>query len=40
MVGQLKLHGLRDHATVRGFAAQKGWVKSMLRRRSARVENA
>ena len=39
MVGHLKLHGLRDHAMVRGFAAVKGWVKSMLRRRSARVEN-
>ena len=40
MVGHLKLHGVRDHAMVRGFAAVKGWVKSMLRGRSARVENA
>jgi hypothetical protein len=26
----LKLHGVRDHAVVRGFAAVKTWVKSLL----------
>ncbi|MES2440579.1 MAG: hypothetical protein V4584_16045 [Verrucomicrobiota bacterium] len=31
MVEHLKLHGVREHAVVRGFAAVKGWMKSLLR---------
>ncbi len=31
MAGHLKLHGVREHAVVRGFAAIKAWVKSLLR---------
>jgi hypothetical protein len=29
----LKLHGVRDHAMARGFAAVKGWLRGLLRRR-------
>lgn len=32
--GHLKLHGVRDHAVSRGFAAVKGWLRGILRRES------
>lgn len=32
IVRNLKLHGVRDHAVARGFAALKGWLVGMLRR--------
>jgi len=32
MAGHLKLHGTRDHAWARGFAAIRGWLGEMLRR--------
>jgi hypothetical protein len=34
LAGHLKLHGVRDHAVSRGFAAVKGWLRGMLRRES------
>ncbi|MCW1924587.1 hypothetical protein OKA05_18630 [Luteolibacter arcticus] len=33
VAGHLKLHGVRDHAMVRGFSAVKEWLRGMLRRR-------
>lgn len=30
MVGHLKLHGVRDHSLVRGFAALKEWLRGVL----------
>ena len=32
IAGNLKLHGTRDHAIVRGFAAVRAWLGEMLRR--------
>lgn len=32
IAGTLKLHGARDHAIVRGFAAVRAWLGEMLRR--------
>ena len=26
-----KLHGVREHAVTRGFAAVKGWLKSLMK---------
>ncbi|MBC8125710.1 MAG: hypothetical protein H8M99_00985 [Gloeobacteraceae cyanobacterium ES-bin-144] len=31
MVDHLKLHGVRNHAVARGFAAVKAWVKALMR---------
>ncbi|GAA5116391.1 hypothetical protein JIN84_19065 [Luteolibacter yonseiensis] len=33
VVEHLKLHGVRDHAVARGFAAFKGWLKSLFRQK-------
>jgi len=33
----LKLHGVRDHAVARGFAAVKEWLRGVLRRRPVEV---
>ena len=30
LVKHLKLHGVREHSLMRGFAAVKGWIKRML----------
>lgn len=32
IAGNLKCHGIRDHALARGFAAVKSWLKDVLRR--------
>lgn len=32
IAGSLKLHGIRDHAIVRGFSAVRSWLGEMLRR--------
>lgn len=36
IVQHLKLHGIRDHAVARGFAAFKGWLTGMVSRKTAR----
>lgn len=35
----LKLHGVREHVVARGFAAVKGWVKSLLQTGKERLSN-
>ena len=35
MAGHLKLHGVREHAFARGFAAIRRWLRGMLGARPA-----
>jgi len=35
LAAHLKLHGVRDHAVARGFAAVKEWLRGVLRRKRA-----